>query len=152
MKKYSSRLLVSGLQGPPWPVLPRLILRASVCYTLFSSLPQQASQRLLSTQPEFGRSVCPDGDGRPMALHVTSELWAGRWRGLPLDLLLPASVCFSHVLRPDLGLVSSSRGAQCVASAWGPLCGNASKVRRGSAGGRDGCAGPGSPDPVFRVL
>ena len=55
----------------------------SVCLgvlTLFFSLPQQASQRVVLHSPEFEDAVCAlTVMAAPMAPHITSELWAGRW-------------------------------------------------------------------------
>lgn len=52
-----------------------------VLTVLFPSLPQQASQRVVLHSPEFEDALCAlMVMAAPMAPHITSELWAGRWR------------------------------------------------------------------------
>lgn len=51
--------------------------------TLFFSLPQQASERVVLHSPQFEDALCAlMVMAAPMAPHITSELWAGRWAGL----------------------------------------------------------------------
>lgn len=58
--------------------------------SVFSSLPQQASQRVVLHSPEFEDALCALlVMAAPMAPHITSELWAGRWASSPDQLLLP---------------------------------------------------------------
>lgn len=58
--------------------------------SVFSSLPQQASPRVVLHSPEFEDALCALlVMAAPMAPHITSELWAGRWASSPNKLLLP---------------------------------------------------------------
>lgn len=80
--RASSSLLCPGcrcLGGVPTPAyfVPLSFL------TLLFSLPQQASQRVVLHSPEFEDALCAlMVMAAPMAPHITSELWAGRWGAL----------------------------------------------------------------------
>lgn len=75
VKRVSSYLLVSlDLR-----VFTAFLVRLSVFTSLFFSLLQQASQRVVLHSPEFEDALCAlMVMAAPMAPHITSELWAGR--------------------------------------------------------------------------
>lgn len=123
------------------------LVHLSVLTLLLFSVPQQASQRVVLHSPEFEDALCAlMVMAAPMAPHITSELWAGRWGGLAWPVTTE-----QHVLQP---LVEhySAEGSSVWHLHLGPLCGNGNEVRRCCAGGLDGYSGPRSPDLVFRGL
>jgi len=116
MWRVPSRLLVSGLQVPSWPLSPlSLILRASVCYPAVLFSPPASFAESCSPQPRvWGCSLCPDGDGRPHGPSHNLRALGRYVAEASFDLLLLASMCFSRVLSLIRDLCPQP---------WGPECG-----------------------------
>lgn len=83
----------------------------------FFSVPQQASQRVVLHSPEFEDALCAlTVMASPMAPHITSELWAGRWGRPRRTCYLLTRMCPSLSWNTTWGSDVLGRGAQRLAS------------------------------------